>query len=108
MAVSPGARLELIWIATGERLMNQDNSRLRSGLLFRRIVDEGLLLDLRDDAGYRLNDVATSILDLLSQGVEEKELVDRLCAEFEIDRERCAREVSDFLAELAERELLES
>ncbi len=85
--------------------MNQEGSRLRTGLLFRRIVDEGLLLDLEEDMGYRLNDVGVSIVSLLSEGVDGAALIDRLCAEYDIDRERCAREVSAFLEDLQARGL---
>ena len=86
--------------------MNQEGSKLRTGLLFRRIVDEGLLLDLEEDLGYRLNDVGVSIVSLLSEGIDGVALIDRLCAEYEIDRDRCTREVSDFLDDLQARGLI--
>ncbi len=86
--------------------MSEKETRLKDGLLVRRIVDEGLLLDLEGDVGYRLNDVATSILGLLNEGMEGEALIDRLCSEFEIDRETCAREVSDFLVELEAKGIL--
>ena len=83
-----------------------DDTRLRSGLLFRRIVDEGLLLDLEEDVGYRLNEVGIRIVSLLSEGVAGEVLIERLCEEFEIDRESCAAEVDAFVAELRGRDLL--
>lgn len=86
--------------------MSEKETRLKNGLLVRRIVDEGLLLDLEGDVGYRLNDVATSILGLLDEGIEGEALIDRLCGEFEIDRETCAREVSEFLGELEAKGIL--
>lgn len=85
-----------------------NESKLRDGLLFRRIVDEGLLLDLEADVGYSLNEVGTRILSLLAEGMEGEGLVERLCSEFDIDRAECAREVEEFLAQLETRGLLRS
>jgi hypothetical protein len=83
-----------------------NESRLRDGLLFRRIADEGLLLDLEEDAGYRLNDVGMSIVSLLSDGVDDEALVERLCQEFEIDRDGCRHAVTRFVEDLRSRTLL--
>jgi hypothetical protein len=83
-----------------------DGSRLRSDLLLRRIVDEGLLLDVERDLGYRLNDTAMSIVALLSEGRDRDAIVERLCLEFEVDRDRCEEAVTRFLGELVSRGLL--
>ena len=86
--------------------MTSSDSGLRSGLLFRRIVDEGLLLDLEADVGYSLNEVGARILELLSEGEGRDRVVERLCSEFEIEEAQCQREVEAFLEELRSRGLL--
>lgn len=80
--------------------MQRNDIRLKNGLLFRRIVDEGLLLDIENDVGYRLNRVGTHILQLLQEGSTGEELAARLCTEFDIDEQRCSLEIHEFLQQL--------
>jgi hypothetical protein len=84
------------------------------GQMFRRnndvfaapLEDTTLLLNAVTGRYHGLNPVAARIWELLADPVEEKELINRLLAEFDVTPEDCQREVAVFLAGLQERGLL--
>ena len=88
--------------------MSSPNALLRERILFRRIVDEGLLLDLDTDLAFRLNQVGTRIVELLGEGKDVESLERRLCAEFSIDEDQCAQEVGRFLEQLKSKRLIDT
>ena len=88
--------------------MSSPNALLRERILFRRIVDEGLLLDLETDLAFRLNQVGTRIVELLDEGRDVESLERQLCAEFSIDEDRCAQEVGRFLEQLKSKGLIDA
>jgi Coenzyme PQQ synthesis protein D (PqqD) len=74
--------------------------RVADGVVFNRVGDELVLLDLNRGVYYGLNPIGAHIWQLLSEGVAEGELVDRLCEEYDVARETLAADLEALLAEL--------
>ncbi|MYW63741.1 lasso peptide biosynthesis PqqD family chaperone [Streptomyces sp. SID8379] len=73
--------------------------RLRDGIAVTRTDYGGVLLDQRAGEYWQLNDSGTLVVTTLAEGHDLGTAVDRLMAEFDIDRARAEADV----AELAQR-----
>lgn len=82
--------------------------RLRAAKLeWRRVDDEIIAVDASQWTYLSANGSAALLWEALARGTTRDELVETLLAEFAIDRERAAADVDAFLADLAERGLLD-
>lgn len=77
----------------------------------RDIAGETFLVPLGDSAAkfkgiIAINEVASFVWDLLQDGKNEEEIVQAVFAEFEAPEEEIRKDVSDFLGELREMEIL--
>ncbi len=59
------------------------------------------VLDLKTNQYFTLNPVAAAVWSGLETGASEDELVDRVLADFSVDRDTCARDVSHLIDTLA-------
>ncbi|HEV7289951.1 HPr-rel-A system PqqD family peptide chaperone [Sphingomonas sp.] len=66
-----------------------------------------LLLNAETGSYHGLSPVASRIWELLADPTDETALVSQLLAEFAVTPEQCAREVTDFLAALRARGLID-
>ena len=83
--------------------------KLRADALEWREVDgEIVALDLGASAYVAVNRTGTVIWPALVKGAQREQLVAQLVERFEIDEATAARDLDAFLAQLAERDLLES
>lgn len=65
-----------------------------------RTPDGGVLLDIEQGQMFCLNPVGSKILDLLDEGCDRAQIVDRLSAACQADVEVVRMDVSDFLEDL--------
>jgi hypothetical protein len=83
--------------------------RLRSGeLSWREIDGEVVAIDVQTSTYFSANSSGAILWQMLSEGATHDELVERLTARFEIDRERAETDVAAFVGALHARGLLES
>ena len=68
--------------------------------------DGAVVLDILHGQMFRLNLVASQILELLKQGRTEREIVEHLSQEFGIEREILATDVCEFVEQLRQHHLL--
>ncbi len=69
--------------------------------------DEVVILGLDEGAYFGLRSVGARVWEELRQPVRLGDVVDRIVAEFDVDRERCERDLLAFVASLVERHLVE-
>lgn len=72
-----------------------------SEVLSTELGNEVVLLNLRDGVYYGLDDVGARIWALLRQPVSVRMICDAILAEYEIDADRCERDVRAVVADLA-------
>lgn len=71
------------------------------------VIDEtAILLDGQSGKYLHLNEVATRILQLIDNRCQHTEIVERLAAEFEVEREVVTADLGRFLHDLDERGLV--
>ena len=80
--------------------------RRSEGFVCRRVGRESILVPVSPDPGYldsvyTLSPVAARVWSLLDREVTADEVVDTVCAEFEVDRETAAGDVHALLDDLA-------
>jgi Coenzyme PQQ synthesis protein D (PqqD) len=80
----------------------------RDGLSWHVAGEEVVVLDLEGSVYLRLNGSGRTLWELLTEPRTEDDLVDALVERYGIDRERAAGDVSGFITELRERELVEN
>lgn len=69
--------------------------------------DEVVVLDVQEGAYFVLNPVGARVWSLIQEPKTVGELVDALRDEYDVEEERCAREVIDLLQDLAGRKLID-
>ena len=81
--------------------------RISHGVHSTQGPDYGVVLDVRRGELFNLNTAGARILELLKADVGEREIVDRIGIEFEIDFATAERDVRDFLTALQQHGLIE-
>jgi len=69
--------------------------------------EEEIILDLGSGVYYGLNEVGSRIWDLVQKPISVGEIVDAVVSEYDAERTDCAKDICQFLAEMAEHGLLE-
>jgi hypothetical protein len=67
---------------------------------------EAVILDMQKGKYFGLNGVGSRVWELVQQPRSVEEIRDQLLIEFDVDRERCERELSVLLHDLAEHGLI--
>ena len=70
------------------------------------VAGEVVILHLEDGVYYGLNEVGTRVWQLLEQPRRVEQIVDAIVSEFEVERDRCATDITELLQSLAERGLV--
>lgn len=71
------------------------------------MAGQTVMMSISQGKYYALEGTARRIWELLAEPASVGEIVERLMAEYEVDREQCTREVTGFVRELIENGLLE-
>jgi Coenzyme PQQ synthesis protein D (PqqD) len=79
----------------------------REGALTAPVDEELVMLDPEQSLYYGLNEVATSIWELLERPCTVSEICGKLTEEYRVDPELCREQVSDFLRRLADARLVD-
>jgi hypothetical protein len=77
-------------------------------VVFRDLVGESVILDLRSGVYFGLNEVGTRIWQILSQDGDKEAVLRGLLQEFDVEEPRLRQELDSFVKELCERGLLVS
>ena len=81
--------------------------RVPQRVLMRRVGEEHVLLNLDAETYYGLNPVGSRLIELAANGATLEEIVDRLLAEFEVERAQLETDVRRIAAELMAAGLIE-
>ncbi len=76
-------------------------------VLFRKLDDEIVLLDLDSGEYFSLNDTGARVWELVGEGLAAEEIADRLAREFAVTPEVAIEHVRDLCTELLAAGLLE-
>lgn len=79
---------------------------VRDGVMFNRIGDEIVILDLDSGTYYGLDPVGSRLWELLSGGATLDDAIATMASEYDVDRETLERDLSVLLNELREKQLL--
>ena len=82
-------------------------ARLSPDVLFRELAGEAVLLDLKSQRYFGLDEVGTRVWQLLGEEVRLEAVRETMLAEFEVDEAQLTRELEVFVDELAEAGLIE-
>ena len=81
--------------------------RVPDNVLFRQLEDESVLLHLKKEIYYGLDDVGTRIWTALTQSETIQAAFDVLAAEYDVEPERLQRDLSGLVHNLVDKGLLE-
>lgn len=76
-------------------------------VLFQKVDDEVILLDMTSGEYYGLNDVGSRMWTLFQQGQSAQEVLDALVQEYNVSTERLSNDIHQFLRQLQSRGLVE-
>lgn len=75
--------------------------------LINEVSGESVLLNLKNESYYGLDEVGTSMWKTLTTGATIEEAYDLLMAEYEVDGETLRRDLAELLEKLVDQELIE-
>lgn len=75
--------------------------------LYSTIDDEVVMLSIEHEEYLNLNQQASYIWQKLESPVSFNELIDQLCAAFNVERDECIKDTMEFVTELAEKEIIQ-
>ena len=81
--------------------------KLDSGVRFRRLFDEAVLIHQGTSEALVLNDTAVSFIELCDGERTVGEIIERVVGEFEVSEEELARDLAPFIQELSQQGIIE-
>ena len=81
--------------------------RISKDVITADLAGETVLLDTKCGVYYGLADVGHQIWELVQQSKSVQEIHDEVLATFDVDSERCERDVINLLSEMTDRDLIE-
>jgi hypothetical protein len=75
--------------------------------LIRELDDESVILDLKSEQYFGLDDVGTLIWHRLEEGSSLGEIAEAITEEFEVDQDTATADLHEFVADLEEQGLIE-
>jgi len=81
--------------------------RLKPDVVFRRLDEGGVLVDLATNQIFELNHTATRVWELLGESQAPTSIADQLAAEFDVDIETAAEQIRSLLHDMESEGLLE-
>jgi hypothetical protein len=75
-------------------------------VLFQEVNDEMVLLDLSSENYFGLDEIGTRIWMLLNKGKSERQILDVLADDYEVERETLEKDVGELLGKLVEAGLI--
>ncbi len=73
---------------------------MHSTLARMALNEEGFMFDPQTGESFLVNDTARELLEGLKQGLDQRQLAERLAAEWEVEPAEAERDVMDFLQQL--------
>lgn len=86
--------------------MNSKYSK-KNDIMFCEIQEQGVLLDLKSNKYFSLNEVANFIWNKIDLGLTVEEMVNCLSLDYEINFEKCQKDVKNLINEMLERGFIE-
>jgi len=87
-------------------MKREDRVAVRDGVMFNRVGDEVVLLDLDSGTYYGLDAVGGRLWDLISGSATIGEAIDTMLEEYEVEREVLESDVLRLVDELREKGLI--
>ena len=87
-------------------MKRDDRITVRDGVMFNRVGDEIVLLDLDSGTYFGLDSVGSRVWDLITGNVTIGEAIDAMLEEYEVEREVLERDVLQLMNELEEKKLI--
>lgn len=86
----------------------RDNSVIKRNddIVFNKLDDEIVMMSIKNGQYYGLDDIATSIYEIIETPVTFNELVKKLLDSFDIDENTCRKDVEAFLLQLESKEIV--
>lgn len=82
-------------------------ARPLEGVLYQEVSGETVLLDLRNECYFGLNDVGTRVWQLLVETERPDEVLEIMRSEYEIEESVLKTDIEDLIRQLVEKKLLE-
>ena len=73
---------------------------------YRTINGEAVVVNLKDSTFHTLNPVATFIWEQADGQTKTKQMIEKICQEFEVDRDTAEKDCLEFLGELVSKGLV--
>jgi hypothetical protein len=92
--------------STRHHITPQSVIRRSKNLLFNEIDGEVVMLSIENSEYYGMDKIGSRIWELIENPVSVNELIGTLMDEYEVTREQCTNDTTEFLEQLAEKKLI--
>jgi hypothetical protein len=85
-----------------DEYVNKNNEKTA----YRTIDGEAVVVNLKESVFHTLNPVATFIWEQADGRIKTRQIIERICEEFEVDRDMAEKDCLEFLGELVGKSLV--
>ncbi len=78
----------------------------RPDIIHNKLDDEIVMMSISQGEYYGLNEIGSRIWEIIEEHVTFKQIIDKLLGEFEVNEEKCRREVTEFIGLLQKKNLV--
>ncbi|MBN1824246.1 MAG: PqqD family protein [Endomicrobiales bacterium] len=82
------------------------NSGYNINSFWRKVDDEAVILGMDDNSYYSINDIGTRMWELLNEGKTQKDIIEVVSAEYDVDPSRVRKDLGAFIRELKKEKLV--
>lgn len=75
-------------------------------LAWRKVDDEGIILDMANDQAHILNEVAIEMWNLMDGNNSIQDISENICKEYEVEMEQALKDTMEFAGKLFEKGLI--
>ena len=85
--------------------------KIKEGFILRQVAGNYIVIAVGDesidfDGMITLNETGAFLWNILSEGADKEEMLEKLLAEYDVDEETAKKDISDFLKKLNDGKLL--
>lgn len=88
-------------------LSGAEKFKMAANVAWRRVDNEGVILNLDTSVYYSVNPVGALIWEKLGEGLTLDEVIDEVCREYDVDAKQAGRDARELVDKLLEEKLLD-
>lgn len=80
--------------------------KINENYSIKNVLDSNILIDIKSNYVIKLNKTSKDICDLINEGLNRKQIIDRLVDKYDVEIETLTKDVNEFLDTMIEKGII--